>query len=249
MRRSLLEEEHTKAGRTWQAARKHVFSRALPPWGGSLQSWEAVPSSLPLGESVAMYMSRFSVKNYKCLADVDIPLTPIHVLIGPNDAGKTSVLEAMAAFYSSSEAHLAAVLPEPWAGSDLVFQGSPEARLAFSGQWRASDDEEPTVDASDASYDVTFAFAPGTKACVNVSDSLRVRGERVGIHHPGQRAEGAAPEPVLRPYSRGRSDRRHAAGNCVDSEGTSTGADLVLERKSDGAAGRDRSEPEVPSGS
>ena len=44
-----------------------------------------------------MFLSRFGVKNYKCLGDIDIPLTPIHVLIGPNDSGKTSLLEAMAA--------------------------------------------------------------------------------------------------------------------------------------------------------
>ena len=46
-----------------------------------------------------MYLSRFGVKNYKCLGDIDIPLTPIHVLIGQNDCGKTSLLEAMAAFF------------------------------------------------------------------------------------------------------------------------------------------------------
>jgi predicted ATPase len=42
-------------------------------------------------------LSHFSVKNYKCLADESLPLTPIHVLIGQNDTGKTSLLEAMQA--------------------------------------------------------------------------------------------------------------------------------------------------------
>ena len=45
-----------------------------------------------------MFLSRFGVKNYKCLGDIDIPLTPIHVLIGQNDAGKTSLLEAWRRF-------------------------------------------------------------------------------------------------------------------------------------------------------
>ena len=40
-------------------------------------------------------LTQFSVKNYKCLADVTLPLTPIHVLIGQNDTGKTSLLEAI----------------------------------------------------------------------------------------------------------------------------------------------------------
>ena len=41
-----------------------------------------------------MFLSRFGVKNYKCLGDIDIPLTPIHVLSGQNDSGKTSLMEA-----------------------------------------------------------------------------------------------------------------------------------------------------------
>ena len=46
-----------------------------------------------------MYLSRFRVQNYKCLADVDIPLTPFHVIIGENDSGKTSLLEAIGKLY------------------------------------------------------------------------------------------------------------------------------------------------------
>jgi AAA15 family ATPase/GTPase len=42
-------------------------------------------------------ISHFKVKNYKCLADVSLPLTPIHVLIGQNDTGKTSLFEAIEA--------------------------------------------------------------------------------------------------------------------------------------------------------
>lgn len=36
------------------------------------------------------------IQNYKCLADVTLNLQPFNVLIGPNDAGKTSILEALA---------------------------------------------------------------------------------------------------------------------------------------------------------
>ena len=60
-----------------------------------------------------MFLSRFGVKGYKCLEDIDIPLTPIHVLIGENDAGKTSLLEAMAAFYASSRMPVNAIFPIP----------------------------------------------------------------------------------------------------------------------------------------
>ena len=70
-----------------------------------------------------MYLSRFGVKNYKCLGEIDIPLTPIHVLIGQNDCGKTSLLEAMAAFFGTADKPIASVFPQPWVGRELVQQG------------------------------------------------------------------------------------------------------------------------------
>ena len=64
-----------------------------------------------------MYLSRFRVNDYKCLGDVDVPLTPMHVLIGPNDSGKSSLLEALAAYCASSERPLAQIFPQPWNSS------------------------------------------------------------------------------------------------------------------------------------
>ena len=48
-----------------------------------------------------MHLSRFGVKSYKCLGDIDIPLTRVHVLIAPNDAGKTSLMETIAVLCGS----------------------------------------------------------------------------------------------------------------------------------------------------
>lgn len=38
---------------------------------------------------------RIRVKNYGCLNDVTIELTPLHALIGPNDSGKSTILRAV----------------------------------------------------------------------------------------------------------------------------------------------------------
>jgi len=38
---------------------------------------------------------RLRVKKYGCLQDVEIPLTALHALIGPNDSGKSTVLRAV----------------------------------------------------------------------------------------------------------------------------------------------------------
>lgn len=46
-------------------------------------------------------IKRLEVQNYKALRDITLDLTPIHVLIGPNDSGKTSALEAITALCRS----------------------------------------------------------------------------------------------------------------------------------------------------
>jgi ABC-type molybdenum transport system ATPase subunit/photorepair protein PhrA len=80
-------------------------------------------------------MTRFRVRNYKCLKDVDIPLTPIHVLIGQNDSGKTSLLEAMFALYTIDESSDAA-FPGNWTGRELVNLAASEPRIELGASAR-----------------------------------------------------------------------------------------------------------------
>ena len=40
-------------------------------------------------------ITRVRIKNFMCLRDVDLALKPLTVLIGENDTGKSSVLEAL----------------------------------------------------------------------------------------------------------------------------------------------------------
>ena len=86
----------------------------------------------------AMFLSRFGVENYKCLGEIDIPLTPIHVLIGQNDAGKTSLLEAMDVLCSYAR-RPQDVFPRPWTGRELVFHRAAEAALELWGEWSKMD--------------------------------------------------------------------------------------------------------------
>jgi len=68
-------------------------------------------------------IKRLRVKNFKALRDVEIKLTPIHVLIGPNDSGKTSILEALAALCRSVDHNLAHAFLGSWKGAELVWNG------------------------------------------------------------------------------------------------------------------------------
>src|SRR5271167_4873452 len=73
-------------------------------------------------------LSYFRVENYKCLERVEFPLTAIHVLIGPNDSGKTSVLEAMLAYMRCTSSNLPVdeYLPAGPLGNELVYHGAPK---------------------------------------------------------------------------------------------------------------------------
>src|SRR5713226_2892010 len=109
-------------------------------------------------------MTRFSVKNYKALKDVDIPLTPIHVIIGENDAGKTSLLEAMCAFFRSSERRMKDVFPGSWKGNELVFQGNKDGPVEFHAKWelRARQNGQPRL----SGYGIRVAFPDETRNCI-----------------------------------------------------------------------------------
>lgn len=112
-----------------------------------------------------MYLSRFGVKNYKCLGDIDIPLTPIHVLIGENDAGKTSLIEAIAAFHHSSRQKLRHAFPSPWVGQELLFHRTTDPRVELSGQWEAVHDREPREVPSALKYGFRVSFPTEGSNC------------------------------------------------------------------------------------
>ena len=80
-------------------------------------------------------IKQFSVKNYKVLESVSIPLTPIHVVIGQNDSGKTSLLEAIHAFCSSTQGPLVDAFPGMWTGRELVHFGADSWRWNCWGVW------------------------------------------------------------------------------------------------------------------
>jgi predicted ATPase len=75
-------------------------------------------------------ITKLKVKNFKALRDVEIDLTPIHVLIGPNDSGKTSILDALAALCRSVNHKLAQAFLGSWKGTELVWKG--QSRLSVT---------------------------------------------------------------------------------------------------------------------
>ena len=74
---------------------------------------------------------RFRAQNYKALRDVTLELTPFHVLIGPNDSGKTSVLEALGALSRSAEVPLVNAFGTNWRNAELVWQHDPKLMVVL----------------------------------------------------------------------------------------------------------------------
>ncbi len=79
-------------------------------------------------------ITTFSVQNYKALRDVTLNLTPIHALIGPNDSGKTSILNALAAFSRSTELALQNAFDGAWEGRELVWHGDAAGVVRLSAE-------------------------------------------------------------------------------------------------------------------
>jgi hypothetical protein len=125
-----------------------------------------------------MYLSRFGVKNYKCLGEIDIPLTPIHVLIGQNDCGKTSLLEAMAAFFAASEKPLAELFPMPWQGRELVRHASPEPRIDLWGEWKKRVANDPNTSSPCLRHGLSLDFLQDAPICQAVDQWIEVNGAR-----------------------------------------------------------------------
>ena len=79
-------------------------------------------------------ITRFQVQNYKALRDVTLDLTPMHVLIGPNDSGKTSILEALASLCRSVDHQLPEAFVGSWQGADLVWKGNIDRIVALEAE-------------------------------------------------------------------------------------------------------------------
>ncbi len=130
-----------------------------------------------------MYLSRFGVRNYKCLGDIDIPLTPIHVLIGQNDCGKTSLLEAMEAFFATSDKAVSDIFPRPWMGRDLVRHANAEPQIDLSGCWERHPSEDVREHFRCLRYSISLRFAAAESAC-SVTDEQTIVDDSVQTQTP-----------------------------------------------------------------
>jgi len=155
-----------------------------------------------------MYLSRFGVKNYKCLGDIDIPLTPIHVLIGQNDCGKTSLLEAMQAFCATSEDESKDAFPQPWSGRELVRHGSSETRIDLQGEWTRVTSDDSAMPYPNFQYGLSIDFPlRDHQTCLATNQWIEANGEKRPLSVKGR------PSPTA--YLEHWADDRKAVSNVL----------------------------------
>jgi predicted ATPase len=95
-------------------------------------------------------IKQLQIQNYKALRDVTLQLTPLHVLIGPNDSGKTSILEAIAALCRSVDHPLSSAFTGAWKGLELVWLGQRDAHIVLTA----------TIDEQDSALTYTLECSP-----------------------------------------------------------------------------------------
>jgi predicted ATPase len=79
-------------------------------------------------------ITRFQVQNYKALRNIALELTPFHALIGPNDSGKTSILNSLSAFCRSTDFELDRAFVGAWEGRELVWHDDQSGIVSFEAE-------------------------------------------------------------------------------------------------------------------
>jgi len=113
-------------------------------------------------------ITKLKVKNFKALRDIEIELTPIHVLIGPNDSGKTSILDVLAALCRSVDHDLAQAFLGSWKGTELVWKGQSQLLVAIE-----VDLDDETLSA----YGMSVLFKPQTKGAIAQQEFVKAKVE------------------------------------------------------------------------
>jgi predicted ATPase len=80
---------------------------------------------------VVPFISRVRLKNYKSIADCDVRLGPLTILVGPNGSGKSNFLDALAFLARAVQTTLAEAIDER-GGVDEIIRRVPDRASSFT---------------------------------------------------------------------------------------------------------------------
>ncbi|MEZ5944454.1 MAG: ATP-binding protein [Planctomycetaceae bacterium] len=122
-------------------------------------------------------ITQVTITNFKAIKQVTLDLTPLHLLIGPNDSGKTSVLEAIAAICRSVTRSAPDSFLGRWRGRELVHFDAKGTSVTAT--CKITDGEGPFFYGIAAEFDTqhatsvkwgTVQYRDESKANVNLSN-------------------------------------------------------------------------------
>jgi predicted ATPase len=149
------------------------------------------------------FISRLRLKNYKSIAQCDIRLGPLTILVGPNGSGKTNFLDALE-FLSRAVATSPSQALEERGGIEAVLRQVPERSASFSIAVEAAVPWWPAPLETTASYEIEIGRAQDDARGVAVlRESCVLRGPdgtatlsasngRAGVTPAGERSRGVA---------------------------------------------------------
>lgn len=118
-------------------------------------------------------ITRLRVKNFKCLRDVSVDLDPFTVLIGKNDTGKTSLLEAIHILSRMIAGDAARALQGPWALENLLSIGASSTAGAIGYEVDLAPSARTRLEAS-SSYKLSISPSP-------IGGAVHVQDEEISV--------------------------------------------------------------------
>ena len=164
--RSILENLGIMASRT----RREVASLQRPASKTILRQRDNPKQS---SQEHGTVIQRLRIKNYKGIRDVSIEIGTTHALIGPNDSGKTSILQAVAALCRSVDHELARAFVGAWEGRDLAWRGQ-DVPVTLGA---SLSDEKGAFE-----YDLVCRFGPSHKNVHTEREEIRESGPSGRVH-------------------------------------------------------------------
>jgi len=126
------------------------------------------------------FISRLRLKNYKSIAQCDVRLGPVTILVGPNGSGKSNFLDALE-FLCRAVATSPNQALEERGGLEAVLRQVPERSTSFSVAIEASIPWWPTSPEVIASYEIEIGAEQNGHGIVVLHESCSLRG-------PGRRS-------------------------------------------------------------
>lgn len=124
------------------------------------------------------FISRVRLRNYKSIAECDVRLGPLALLVGPNAAGKSNFLDALA-FMSRAVATSPVQALDEHGGLDGILRQVPQAASSFSIAVEITVPSWPTGQDMAATYEIEIGrSAESTTGITVLRESCEVHGPR-----------------------------------------------------------------------